>query len=116
MHVVCATAQERCTNADATSWLKVPAIAKATNSTPWVYVVVHAKPTKTRMASATTWMTALVNWTHVAYATVLARCTNVDAQTFRKEIVTATATSWMHWASAVEAVRKTSTEMAFATT
>ena len=48
---------------------------EATNSTPWVYVVVHAKPTKTRMASATTWMTALVNWTRVAYVTVLARCT-----------------------------------------
>ena len=36
---------------------------------------------------------------------------NVVVPKNRKEIVIATATSWMHWASVVEAVRKTSTEM-----
>ena len=68
MSVACAMALERSTNVDATSWLKMPAIAKATNSTPWVNVAVHAKQMKTTMAFATTKTIAWVNWTHVACA------------------------------------------------
>ena len=43
MSVACAMALERSTDVDATSWLKMPAIAKATNSTPWVNVVCRSR-------------------------------------------------------------------------
>ena len=69
--VACAMALERSTNVDATSWLKMPAIAKATNSTPWVNVAVHAKQMKTTMVFATTRMTALASWMHAVCAMAL---------------------------------------------
>ena len=116
MIVAYAMVLERCTNVDATCWLKMHAIAKATNSTPWMNVAVHAKPTKTAMVFATTWMTALASWMHAVCAMVQERCSNADATTSLTVPAIAMATNLTPWVNVAVHAKPTKTTMVFATT
>jgi len=79
--------------AEAMAFRQTIAIAMATKRTQSAFVAAIVTKTKTKMASATTWMTAWAYWMFVENATVQERCLPVGAQAFLKVLVTATATN-----------------------
>ena len=85
-------------NADAQTFLRVLATAWATNSTPLAFAAEAVRPTRTEMASATTWTIAWGCTTRAACATARATSTNVAVRTFQRAIAIATETSSTPWA------------------
>ena len=83
---------------------------------PWAYAVAIVRPMRMQMAYATTRMTVLASWMHVVCATVLARCTNVDARSWLMVHAIAKATNSMPWANVAEHAKPTRMQTAFATT
>ena len=111
-----ATVPERFTSADVQTSLKATATARATSLTHLVCVVVSARRMRTWTGFVTTSTTAWANWTRAASATVQARFTSADVQTFLKGPATAKETRPQSLWIATETACRTSMPMAFATT
>jgi hypothetical protein len=116
MLVAFAMAQVQYMSADVRTSQSAIATATETSLMRSANAVETVKPTSMPMAFVTTWMTVLESLTPVACAMVLVRSSRADVQAFPKAIVTATATSLMPWAFAVETVSKMQMPMAFVTT
>ena len=97
MLVGCVVDQARHLNVAAPTSLRATAIAMATSLTPWACVVALAPKTSTKTASATTW-TSVWSLTPAAFATVLARSTNVAVRTSPLATAIVVATSSTPWA------------------
>ena len=134
-HVACAMVLARFTSADALTSQKGTATATATKTMRWATVVEAVRPTRMATASVTvkSWdaptprlatttlrpllMTTLVwSWTLAVFVVDPVRFMNVDARTFQKAIVTATATSSTPSAFVAVIARQTKTWTAFVTT
>ena len=111
-----ATDQEKFTSAVVPTLRTNSATAKATSKMLSGCVEELAKQTLTTTGFAMPSIHAWGNTTLVAFATVQARCMHAVVGKSLQAIAIATATNWMHWASAEELAKRTSTTMAFATT
>ena len=108
-------ARVRFTPVGARVFLSVIAIAMATNSTLSVCAEERARRTATKTVSVTAKTHASAPSMPVAFATVRAQCTLVDARTFLRAIAIATETNRMPLECAVERVWQMPTKTAFAT-
>ena len=91
MPVAFATAPARFTSVDAKTFRKETAIAMEISSMPLTFAEGTAQQMPMQMASVTMSTPVWVPWMHVASAMAPARCTNVVAQTSRRETAIAMA-------------------------
>ena len=91
MPVAFATAPARFTSVDAKTLLKETAIAMEISSMPLTFAEGTAQQMPMQMASVTTSTHVWVRWMHAACAMALVQCTNVVAQTSRRETAIAMA-------------------------
>ena len=104
----------RFTPVGARAFLPAIAIAMATNSTLSVCAEERARRTATKTVSVTAKTHASAPSMPVAFATVRAQCTLVDARTFLREIAIATEMNSMRLGCAEGPARLTSMAMVFA--